>query len=284
MEKFLTVFTPTFNRAYILPKLYQSLANQANKDFLWLIVDDGSSDGTQELVEAFRQENKIEIQYIFQENKGKHVAINHGLQNTTTKFFVVIDSDDFIAKNAIEEMKILADKIRKDGEVAGFTFIRFSEKVNFDREKYGKKEWLVSGRNDYEWEFQGEMIYCFKSEIHKKFLFPEFEGEKFCQESLVIRRIERQYKILFTDKVLAHGDYLEDGLMSNFYALLIKNPKSSLLKLQELYQDELTAAERFYFAKVYWDIASKSGASFRTKFFGINPFLIMKVLFNKLKK
>ena len=284
MEKFLTIFTPTYNRAYILPKLYESLVKQSDKNFIWLIVDDGSSDHTKNIIDVFKKENKIEIQYIFQENKGKHFAVNNGLRNTKTAFFSVIDSDDFLAERAIAEMQILSEKIKEKPEVAGFTFIRFSEKTEFDREKYGMKEWLVSGSATYDWEFPGEMVYCLKTEIHKKFLFPEFDGEKFCPESLVFRRIERQFKILFTDKVLAFGDYLPDGLMSNYYHLLIKNPKSSLLNIKEKLQDKLTPDQKMDLAKTYWDIASKSQLPVKEKIFGIGPFLILKVLINKYTK
>lgn len=284
MENFLTIFTPTFNRAFILPKLYKSLVNQSNKNFVWLIVDDGSSDNTRDLIREFQTENKIEIEYIFQENRGKHFAVNNGLRNAKTEFFSVIDSDDFLTDNAIAEMEKLCNKIRRDDQIAGFTFIRFSEKTEFDKGKYGQKEWLVSGRANYEWEFPGEMTYCFKTKIHRQFFFPEFEGEKFCPESLVLRRIERIYNILFTDQVLAFGDYLEGGLMSNYYQLLIKNPKSSLLNIKERFQDSLSKKEKLDLAKNYWDIASKSGASFKDKFFGISPFLILKVLINKYRK
>lgn len=283
MEKFVTIFTPTYNRAYILPKLYKSLTNQSNRDFVWLIVDDGSSDETKNLVQQFQSEKLIEIQYIYQENKGKHFAVNNGLRNAETAYFTVIDSDDFLADDAVEEMKALSVKIINDQTIAGFSFIRFSETATFDKDDYGTKEWLT-GDSDYDWQITGEMTYCFKTEIHKQFMFPEFEGEKFCPESLVFRRIERKFKILFTDKVLAFGDYLEDGLMSNYYQLLIKNPKSSLLNIKEKFQDDLSDDEKFYLAKNYWDIASKSGAKFKDRFFGISPFLILKVLLDKRKK
>ena len=284
MHKLLTIFTPTYNRAYILPKLYNSLKNQTNQNFVWLIVDDGSTDETKDLVQGFQRENRIGIHYIFQKNKGKHFAVNNGLKNAKTEFFCVIDSDDYLAKNAVEEMEILSQKIEKDNQIAGFTFIRFSENTDFDKGKYGKKEWVVSGRAEYDWEFPGEMIYCYKTKIHQQFYFPEFEGEKFCSESLIYRRIERQFKILFTDKVLAIGDYLEDGLMTNYYQLLLKSPKSSLLNIRERFQDQLSSEEKFSQAKTYWDIASKTNTPFVEKFFGINPFLILKVLINKRKK
>ncbi|UQB67755.1 glycosyltransferase family A protein [Epilithonimonas zeae] len=283
MQKF-TIFTPTFNRAYILSKLYNSLKNQTNKNFIWSIVDDGSSDETKTLVQEFQNENLFEVQYTFQENKGKHFAVNNGLRNTKTEFFCVIDSDDYLAENAIEEMDSLSDKIKRDYQIAGFTFIRFSDNIDFDKEKYGKKEWIVSGRATYDWEFPGEMIYCYKTKIHQQFYFPEFEGEKFCSESLIYRRIERKYKILFTDKVLAFGDYLQDGLMKNYYQLLLKNPQSSLLNIKERFQDKLSPEEKLSQAKTYWDIASKTNISFLEKFFRINPFLILKVLINKHKK
>jgi len=284
MKTFLTIFTPTYNRAYILPKLYGSLKTQTNKNFVWHIVDDGSSDETKMLVQKFQNENQIEIQYFFQENKGKHFAVNQGLKRTETEFFCVIDSDDYLAENAVEEMELLSYKIKKNDQIAGFTFIRFSEKINYDKAKYGKNEWISSRRINYEWEFPGEMIFCIKTNVHQQFYFPEFEGEKFCPESLILRRIERQFKILVTDKVLAFGDYLEDGLMNNYYQLLLKSPKSSLLNIKERFQDEISPEEKSNLVKTYWDIASKTKQSFFTKFFGINPFLILNFLINKKLK
>ncbi|MFC4164717.1 glycosyltransferase family A protein [Epilithonimonas zeae] len=284
MKTFLTIFTPTYNRAYILPKLYESLKTQTNKNFVWHIVDDGSSDETKMLVQNFQNEDQIEIQYFFQENMGKHFAVNQGLKKTETEFFCVIDSDDYLAENAVEEMESLSHKIKKNDQIAGFTFIRFSEKINYDKAKYGKNEWISSRRINYEWEFPGEMIFCIKTNVHQQFYFPEFEGEKFCPESLILRRIERQFKILVTDKVLAFGDYLEDGLMNNYYQLLLKSPKSSLLNIKERFQDEISPEEKSNLVKTYWDIASKTKQPFFTKFFGINPFLILNFLINKKLK
>ena len=282
-EKFLTIFTPTYNRAYILPKLYESLLRQSSKNFVWLVGDDGSSDKTKDLVQQFQAEGKLEIIYFFQENKGKHFAVNKGLESTVTEFFSVLDSDDYLADNAVEEIKKLSYKIQNSNEIAGFTFIRFSEKINYDKEKYGQKEWISHRKIIYNWEFPGEMCFCLKTAIHQRFLFPEFEGEKFCAESLVLRRIEREYKFLCTDKVLAFGDYLNDGLSSNFYKLLLNNPKGSLLNIKERFKDQLTKAEKDELAKTYWDIASKTKQDFKEKFFGISPFLILNVLFNKFR-
>lgn len=284
MQKFLTIFTPTYNRAFILPKLYESLKNQTDQNFVWLVVDDGSTDETKVLVREFQKENKIEIRYVFQENKGKHFAVNSGLRQTETEFFCVIDSDDFLAENAVGEMKILSEKISGKDDTAGFTFIRFSQNTNFDPLKYGSKEWLSEKKIIYDWEFPGEMIFCLKTKIYQQFYFPEFSGEKFCPESLVLRRIERKFKILVTDKVLAFGEYLEDGLMKNFYQLLLKSPKSSLLNIRERLKGDLFEDEKKQLAKSYWDIVFKTKQPKINAFISFPVFLSLPVLLKKLNK
>lgn len=97
----LTIFTPTFNRAHTLPRLYESLLNQTDYNFEWLIVDDGSSDDTSNLIETFKDE-KFPIRYIYQNNGGKHIASNVGLKAAKGDIFVVLDSDDWFYPNAVQ--------------------------------------------------------------------------------------------------------------------------------------------------------------------------------------
>ena len=101
MEKRITVFTPTYNRKYILPKLYDSLCCQERKDFLWLIVDDGSTDGTEELVRQWMSDSVLDIEYHYQENRGKMAAHNEGVRLCTTELFVCVDSDDLLASPSV---------------------------------------------------------------------------------------------------------------------------------------------------------------------------------------
>lgn len=105
-----TIFTPTYNRAYILPKLYQSLLRQSNKDFEWLVIDDGSTDNTETLVQKYINENKIPIRYYLQKNQGKHIAINKALNLANGEYIVTVDSDDYIVDNHIEICKKLTKK------------------------------------------------------------------------------------------------------------------------------------------------------------------------------
>ena len=108
----ITVFTPTYNRAYTLHKCYESLKRQTNKNFIWLIIDDGSSDNTKDLVKEWIEENKISIKYIYQDNKGMHGAHNTAYENITTELNICIDSDDYMPEDSIEKIKKIKYKFK----------------------------------------------------------------------------------------------------------------------------------------------------------------------------
>lgn len=251
-----TIFTPTYNRAYTLPKLYESLKAQNHKNFVWLIVDDGSTDGTQDLIEGYKAEDKIPIRYYKQENKGKHIAVNEGLKYADTQWFCIIDSDDYLESKATEIWEELSLEIANHKNYAGFSFIHFSDKIIYDEKEYGNKR--LSKVSDYKWEHYGEMLFCFKTDVISNFSFPIFPDEKFCQESVLFFPILRKYRILVTDHVLVHGEYLTDGLSQNHYASMLKSPNYGLLSIQEYFLDATTAKEKMYLAEAYWDIVLKS--------------------------
>lgn len=251
-----TIFTPAYNRAYTLPKLYESLKSQNNKNFVWLIIDDGSTDGTQALIEDYKAEDKIPIRYFKQENQGKHIAINEGIKHAETQWFCIIDSDDYLENKATEIWEQLSLETQNYKNCAGFSYIHFSDKIIYDDKEYGNKR--LSKVGDYRWKHYGEMLFCFKTDVISKFSFPFFSGEKFCQESVLFFPILRQYIILVTDHVLVHGEYLPDGLSQNHYAAMLKSPNYGLLSIQEYFLDAKTAKEKKYLTEVYWDIVLKS--------------------------
>ena len=101
----LTVFTPAYNRAHTIGRTYKSLCSQKCKDFVWLIVDDGSTDNTAELVKDWMsKDNGFEIQYIYKENGGMHTAHNVAYRNIHTELNTCIDSDDALSENAVEKI------------------------------------------------------------------------------------------------------------------------------------------------------------------------------------
>ena len=133
--KTITIFTPAYNRAHTIGRTYQSLCRQTCKDFEWLVVDDGSTDGTQQLVEGWIAENKIPIRYIYQENQGMHGAHNTAYRNIDTPLNTCIDSDDYMPDDAVEKILrcwqqrgsdhvagIIGLDMTEDGQVIGTRF------------------------------------------------------------------------------------------------------------------------------------------------------------------
>lgn len=276
----ITVFTPTFNRVYILPKLYHSLKNQKSHEFEWLIIDDGSTDETELIVKQFITDADFTIKYYKQTNQGKHIAINLAILKAKGDYILTIDSDDFLAPNCIEVCQNLISEIEDKKYFVGFTFLWMPKSVNEYREEYNFKKW--TNDENYECPLTVEMNFVIKREILKKFPFPVFKGETFCQESLQLNRILKSYKILFTDHILAYGDYLEDGLSQNLYARLLKNPRYAMLSLKTKLYFAKTKTEKLHLAANYWDIALKTNQPIFKTFINFPLGLSARILYRKM--
>lgn len=223
--KKITVFTPTYNRAYCLDVLYKSLCTQTSKDFLWLVIDDGSTDNTKELIANWQAENKIEIQYFYKKNGGMHTAHNVAYQNIDTELNICIDSDDSMPKNAIERILFLWETYGNE---------RFAGIIGLDETVSGKiigtsfPENLKSCKyhllaKDY--HVFGDKKIIYRTEITKKIKkYPEFPGEKFVPLFYPII-IDKAYDLLCFNEVFCIVDYKEDGSTLNIYNQYYKNPK-----------------------------------------------------------
>ncbi len=280
---FITVFTPTYNRANYLLRLYTSLLAQTDQHFEWLIVDDGSNDGTKDLVEKFQRENRLRINYFYQENQGKHIAVNCGLDLAKGKWFVTIDSDDYIAAECIEKCREISAELIPGKNESCFTFLHATEKMEGKTQGYGRKRWSKAG--DYQWKFEGEMVYVFLLQTARKYKFPVFKGEKFCQESVMFLPLIRDHGILYTDYILGFGEYLPDGLSHNHYQQMLKNPRYGMLSMSEKTKSAQKTSDKLYAAKAYWDIALKStGVSVWQKIGGIPLQWTIRVFMEKILK
>lgn len=221
-----TVFTPTYNRAYVISKLYESLLSQTNMSFEWVVVDDGSVDDTKELFDFFLRENKIAINYIKTENGGKQRAINKGVSVAKGELFFIVDSDDYLIDEAISYLCNEWTLIKDESNVAGSCFRR----VNYNTGKIigGECSIEVGKYNSIEMTYElgiaGDKAEVFKTSVMKLFPFPEFDNENFVPEALVWNRISKEYKLRFVNVGIYMCDYLEDGLSYNFYKNLQKNP------------------------------------------------------------
>jgi len=225
--KSLTVFTPTYDRAYCLHSLYESLCIQTSKDFLWLVIDDGSTDNTKELVNGWREEHKIEIVYFCKQNGGMHTGHNAALKLITTELNVCIDSDDLMPHKAIEQI-LNCWRNNTDSSVAGLLGLdsykngqivsskKFPENVKSGKYSLLKKDYGISG----------DVKFVYKTEIIKKYPeYPVFPDEKFVPLGYKYRLIDQDYNMLFLNEVICVVEYMDDGSTKNMYRQYYKNPK-----------------------------------------------------------
>ncbi|MDO4188955.1 MAG: glycosyltransferase family 2 protein [Lachnospiraceae bacterium] len=218
----LTVFTPTYNRKDLLPRLYESLKRQTCKDFMWLIVDDGSTDGTSELIESFKSENKVIIEYIYRENGGKMRAHNDGVKNCKTPYFLCVDSDDYIVDTAVEDLlsvelsgNKLAGVISHKGksETELLSDVPFPEGIS-----------RTSLYNLYLKGFKGETTIMFVTDVIREFPFPEIENEKYVPEDYIYDKIDAEYEYIVLDKIITVCEIVSEGYTDSVVKLKNNNP------------------------------------------------------------
>ena len=222
--KFLTIFTPTYNRAYTLHKLYESLLRQTDRDFEWLIVDDGSTDQTKERVEQWISQRQITIRYYYQENAGKMRAHNKGAVLADSELFVCIDSDDFLTDDAVASIRTCwtQDKGKYGGIIGRRLFINKDKPLSIT-------QFCASGHCTlhglYDLGFKGDTTLVFRTEVLRKYPFPEIEGEKFITEAVAYDMIDLEYEYLLLDQGLTICEYMPDGYTANAAKAKLQYPK-----------------------------------------------------------
>ena len=223
-----TVFTPTYNRAYILGDLYHSLQRQTCMDFEWLIVDDGSVDDTKALVASWQgEENPFPIRYVYQENGGKCRAINRGLKEADGRLFFTVDSDDYLTDDAIEKVIRWDGELPKDGHFCGYVGNRGTTPTQTPNRLFpgGYLDGTALDRYD---QVDGERAFVFYTEIHRKYLYPEFPGEKFLTEAVTWDLMAHDgYKMRFYNDIIWIWEYKDDGLTRAGYRVFLENPQGT---------------------------------------------------------
>ena len=226
----LTVFTPAYNRAYSLPRTYESLCCQSCKDFIWLIVDDGSTDHTKELVKEWQeQDNGFEIRYLYKENGGMHTAHNTAYEHIDTELNVCIDSDDMLAEDAVRKILNKWEEVRDRG-YAGIIGLDadFDGHVVGNRFPDGMTETTLSGY--YAAGGKGDMKLVYRTDIINQYPpYPVFPGEKYFSLSYKYHLIDRDYKMAVLDEVLCTVEYQVDGSTRNMWSQYARNPKGFAL-------------------------------------------------------
>lgn len=257
MDCKITVFTPTYNRCYTLNKLYESLCRQTNRNFKWLVVDDGSKDDTQKYIEECRQKSPFEIIYMYQVNAGKHVAFNRGVRECDTELFFCVDSDDCLTDDAISA---LLDRWKdKDESIAGIVAYRGYGQDRIIGSEFPTGVEAAALGELYRRGKTGDTALAYRTEILRKYPFEEFPGERFMRESIVYHQVDEKYRLLVLPKIIYIGEYLEDGLSKNAYAHDLQSPNGAALYRLDMFRRAESRKDKFFYGIAYCYFMERAG-------------------------
>ena len=222
----ITVFTPTYNRAYILSKCYESLNQQTCKDFEWLIIDDGSTDNTQELVAGWQaHENGYPIRYIQKDNGGLHTGYNTAIANMNTELSVCIDSDDSMPKDGIERILAVWSKV-KDSGVAGLIGLDVDQNGNLIGKPLPEAD-RINAASLLCAPGMGDKKYVVRNDLLRMVApMPVFQGEKNFNPHYLILKLSKKYYFHPVNQCFCLVEYQPDGMTANIWKQYVNSPNS----------------------------------------------------------
>lgn len=248
----LTYFTPAYNAQETLSALYESLCAQTVKDFEWIVVNDGSKDGTSKMVKTFMEKSEFAIHLYDQENGGKHRAYNRAIMECKTDLLCCVDADMILRKNATETILKEWDKYTDNNEIAGIVtplYCKNSMRSLETKQEYkgfsdrvpetGKMPELYS-----KYGYRGETMYPYRVSILKNYLFPDIPGEKFMTESTMFLPISKNYKVHWLNECLGESVYMSGGLTDRRFYHQANSPISTLLFYKICASCQITFLER----------------------------------------
>lgn len=237
----LTILTPTFNRDEALQHLYKSLEKQICNEFEWVIVDDGSTDNTRIIAEKWLAEGKINIQYFYKENGGKHTALNYAIKKIKTELTFIVDSDDILTEDAVETILRYHRRYGNEQNLCGYVFLREYPDGKINGKEFIPNEKVASyieARINAD-DTMADKAEVFKTACLKEFPFPEYSGERFLGEDIVWVRMARKYMMVHINKAIYIGNYLEDGLTKNRRLNNIKSPVGCMNRAREFMKPDI---------------------------------------------
>ncbi len=249
----ITVFTSTYNRASLLQRLFTSLCMQSFNSFEWIIVDDGSTDNTHDMVMEFAEKGVIPIRYIFKSNGGKHRAINEGVKHARGRLFFIVDSDDVLADNALKRIVEVYEQIKDDikfGGVAGVDGYPDGRIVGSGLPAPIIDCNSIDIRSKY--HVAGDLSEVFRTDVMREFPFPEIEGEKFCPEVLVWNRIACKYKLRYFNEAIYIAEYQPEGLTARIVEIRMKSPIATTTCYAEMLSQDISFKDKVKAAINYW--------------------------------
>ncbi len=276
----ITVFTPTYNRGYIIKTLYESLKRQTFKDFEWVVINDGSTDDTDNLFynEILPDEHFFDITYKTTQNGGKHRAINNGLDLAKGELFFIVDSDDYLTDTSLELINSVENTVSSDEKkyFAGVCGAKgYAPSIMVGKTYEGNKFLDITMLERSKHNIYGDKSEVFYTDILRKYKFPEFESEKFLTECVVWDKIAFDgYKLRFFNDIVYICDYLDDGLSKNLARHEKSSPKGKALYLYQTYKFGKTSkydAWNYDFLNYYYSLKKTYSIFTVGKFLHQNP-------------
>ena len=250
----ITILTPTFNRAHLLPRLFESLTHQTDFDFEWLVIDDGSTDGTSDLFagKTFLSA-PFPIRYYRQENGGKHCALNAGVKQAKGDFIFIADSDDWLLPQSVAIVGQHASAIADDNTFAGVAGLDV-----FDDERIvgtGLPQDIIDCNAmdiRYRYHVDGDLKEVFKTTVLQEFPFPEIQDEKFCPEQLVWFRIAQKYKLRYFNTPIYVAEYQPNGITASIIRVRMLAPQATCMMYAEMLAYKIPFKEKIKAAINFW--------------------------------
>lgn len=249
----ISILTPTYNRAKLLNRLYKSLVENTkyNVEIEWLIMDDGSNDNTSQEVEKFIKENKFDIQYYSQENKGKMVAINNLIGYATGDLIIECDSDDYFKNNAFLTIENTYNEM--DENTYALCYLKYDQNECNIGNLFKQKETTMFDLYFKQGE-DGEKALVYNAKIRKQFSYELENNEKFITEARMYHKMDMQYKIKCFNEPIMICEYQEEGYSKNIIEVFKKNPFGYYQYFKEIFEHDFKGVllkKRIYAIKHY---------------------------------
>lgn len=243
----LTIFTPTYNRANKLENVYNSLKNQISSEYEWLIVDDGSIDNTKKIVEKFINDYLLNVRYIKKDNGGKHTAHNLAVDEAKGKYFMCLDSDDFLKENTINS---LLEKLKICKKNEGIISYKENQNQHMLSDYFPNKS-TIDCIYDLEMKYncKGEFVFIFPTSVLKKNKFPIYKDEKFITEAVLYDKLK--CSMILYPHVIQVCEYQTNGLSNNLNRIMKKNPSGYCLYFMQRIDIQLKLTAKIVMAAKY---------------------------------
>ena len=275
----LSILTATYNRAKYLTKLYESIKINLNCNIVpeWIIIDDGSSDNTKEIIQSFLKENKFEIRYVYQENKGKMLAINKAVEIATGELIVDCDSDDYFTANSFKIIEDNANKILNINKYYGLVFLKKEENGNISGKEFKNENSTTMFDLYFKDDIEGEKVIVYNSAIRREYKHETEQNEKFITEARMYHKMDEMYKLIPVNEAIQQGSYIDDGYTKNINIIFKENPYGYYMYFKEIMEKNMHGVilkKRLYAIKHFILFSYLTNNSFNIK--------IIKDKFNKL--